>query len=701
LSTLLSPNDITKKATPFKLLNGEGLLAVGMIFILFVMVVPLHPFVLDLLLATNIALSLGILLTAFYATRPLEFAIFPGLLLMTTLFRLSLNVASTRLILSQGQAGNLITAFGEIVVAGNYVVGAIIFLVLVVINFTVITKGSGRIAEVGARFTLDAMPGKQMAIDAELNAGLIDETEARKRREDVSREADFYGAMDGASKFVRGDAVAGLGITAINIIGGLIVGVAQLGMTFNEAGETFVLLSIGDGLVSQIPSLLISTSAGLIVSRASQEANWASEFRTQLFQKPHPILLTAGFLLVIGMVPGIPLVPFLILSVGMLLLGRRRVSQINEEAASHTTLTEEHKQLTAPETPTDLLLVDPLELEIGYALISIVDPNQQGDLLERVRMLRQQLALELGVVIPPVRIRDNVAMAANHYIIKLRGNPIGQGEVVPGHYLALLSEDIKNPPPGIQVKDPTFGLPAIWIAERNLPEAEQRGLTVVEGPAVITTHLLEVLRKNAYKLLDRQEVKKLIDKVGESAPALIEELVPNLMDLGGIQKVLKRLLQETVPIRDLITILEALADHAPQTKHTDVLTEYTRAALAPTITRQFTGHDGKIHAFVLNPELEQHLLEKAQQGELNPTTLNLDQEKVDQFIQDANRIAKKLISEGFVPVLLTSPVLRSTLFNFLSPTLPDIAVLSYNDLVLDVSVEVEHQISISQEAEVA
>ena len=676
-------------------------MAVGMIFILFVMVVPLHSFVLDLLLATNIALSLGILLTAFYATRPLEFAIFPGLLLMTTLFRLSLNVASTRLILSQGQAGNLITAFGEIVVAGNYVVGAIIFLVLVVINFTVITKGSGRIAEVGARFTLDAMPGKQMAIDAELNAGLIDETEARMRREDVSREADFYGAMDGASKFVRGDAVAGLGITAINIIGGLIVGVAQLGMSFNEAGETFVLLSIGDGLVSQIPSLLISTSAGLIVSRASQEANWASEFGTQLFKKPHPILLTGAFLLVIGMVPGIPLVPFLILAVGMLLLGRRRVSDVNREAQTESLLPDGQKQLAPPETPTDLLLVDPLELEIGYALISIVDPNQQGDLLERVRMLRQQLALELGVVIPPVRIRDNVGMSPNQYVIKLRGNPIGEGEVVPGHYLALLSDDVSNPPPGIQVKDPTFGLPAIWIAERNLPEAEQRGLTVVEGPAVITTHLLEVLRKNAYRLLDRQEVKKLIDKVSESAPALIEELVPNLLDLGGVQKVLKRLLQETVPIRDLITILEAMADHAPQTKHTDVLTEYTRAALAPTITRQFTGHDGKIHAFVLNPELEQHLLEKAQQGELNPTTLNLAQENVDHFINDANRIAKKLISDGHIPVLLTSPVLRSTLFNFCSPSLPDIAVLSYNDLVLDVSIEVEHQISISQEAEVA
>ena len=701
MSTLISPTELNNKPAPFKLINGEGLMAIGMIFILFVMVVPLHTFVMDLLLATNIALSLGILLTAFYATRPLEFAIFPGLLLMTTLFRLSLNVASTRLILSQGEAGNLINAFGQIVVAGNYIVGAIIFLVLVVINFVVITKGSGRIAEVGARFTLDAMPGKQMAIDAELNAGLIDETEARVRREEVSREADFYGAMDGASKFVRGDAVAGLGITAINIIGGLLVGVAQLGMSFNEAGETFVLLSIGDGLVSQIPSLLISTSAGLIVSRASKESNWANEFGTQLFKKPHPILLTGGFLLVIGMVPGIPIIPFLILAAGMLFLGRRRVLDVNREASEHAMLTEGQKQLAPAETPTDLLLVDPLELEIGYALISIVDPNQQGDLLERVRMLRQQLALELGIVIPPVRIRDNVGMGANQYVIKLRGNPIGEGEVMPGYYLALLSDDIKNPPPGVRVKDPTFGLPAIWIAERNLPEAEQRGLTVVEGPAVITTHLLEVLRKNAYRLLDRQEVKKLVDKVSETAPALIEELMPALLDLGSIQKVLKRLLQETIPIRDLITILESLADYAPQTKSIDVLTEYARGALAATITRQFAGADGKIHAFVLNPELEQHLLERAQQGELNPSTLSLDQNKVNEFIKEADRIAKKLIADGHPPVLLTSPVIRSTLFNFCSPSLSDIAVLSYNDLVLDVSIEVEHQLSISPTVEVA
>lgn len=676
-------------------------MAIGMIFILFVMVVPLHTFVLDLLLATNIALSLGILLTAFYATRPLEFAIFPGLLLMTTLFRLSLNVASTRLILSAGEAGKLITAFGEFVVAGNYIVGAIIFLVLVVINFVVITKGSGRIAEVGARFTLDAMPGKQMAIDAELNAGLIDETEARQRREEVSQEADFYGAMDGASKFVRGDAIAGLGITFINIIGGLLVGMAQLGMSFNEAGENFVLLSIGDGLVSQIPSLLISTSAGLIVSRASSESNWAEDFQDQLFKKPHPILLTGAFLFFLGLVPGMPILPFWILAAAIVFLGRQRVSEQEEEATEQALLTEGQKQLEAPETPTDLLLVDPLELEIGYALISIVDPSQQGDLLERVRMLRQQLALELGIVIPPVRIRDNVSMGANQYVIKLRGNPIGEGEVMPGYYLALLSDDIKNPPPGIHVKDPTFGLPAIWIAERNLPEAEQLGLTVVEGPAVITTHLLEVLRKNAYRLLDRQEVKKLVDKVGEVAPALIEELVPSLLPLGSIQKVLKRLLQETVPIRDLITIFEALADNAATTKHIDVLNEYTRAALAPTITRQFAAVDGKIHAFVLDVELEQHLLERAQTGDLNPSTLSLDQQEVDLLIKEADRLTKKLISKGFAPVLLTSPVIRAMLFNFFSPVLTDVTVLSYNDLILDVSVDVIDQLSIPRVAQEA
>ena len=681
---------------PFRLANTESLIATGVVFILFVMVVPLPSFLLDMLLATNIAISLAILLTAFYATRPLEFAIFPGLLLLTTLFRLSLNVASTRLILSEGDAGALIQAFGQFVVAGNYVVGTIIFLVLVIINFVVITKGSGRIAEVAARFTLDALPGKQMAIDADLNAGLIDELEARQRREDIGREADFYGAMDGASKFVRGDAIAGLVITAINIVGGLIIGVAQLGMPAADAASTFTLLSIGDGLVSQIPALLISTAAGIIVSRASGDANLAQDFSGQLFKKPHPIFITGGFLLLLGLVPGLPIFPFWMLAGLTILMGRSRLQAEQSQARDEAALARAEAEEQEPEeSPTDLLLVDPLELEIGYALIPIVDPNQSGDLLERVRMLRQQLALELGVVVPPVRIRDNVTLSANRYVIKLRGNPIAEGEILPGYHLALLTEDVASPPPGIRVKDPTFGLPAVWIAERNLHEAERLGLTVVEAPAVVTTHLLEVLRKSAYQLLDRQEVQKLIDKVKENAPALVEELVPDLLSIGAIQKVLKRLLQERIPIRDLVTILEALADHAATTKNIDVLTEYARAALAPTITRQFAGSDGSLHVFVLDPVLEQHLLDKAKSGELNPNTLGLEPNRAEKAIKEAERLSKRIIGAGRAPILLTSPVLRPTLFNFLSPMVPDIAVLSYNDLMPDAQVEVVDQLKIT------
>ena len=672
------------------------MIATGVVLILFVMVVPLPSFLLDMLLATNIAISLAILLTAFYANRPLEFAIFPGLLLLTTLFRLSLNVASTRLILSEGNAGALIQAFGQFVVAGNYVVGTIIFLVLVIINFVVITKGSGRIAEVAARFTLDALPGKQMAIDADLNAGLIDELEARQRREDIGREADFYGAMDGASKFVRGDAIAGLVITAINIVGGLIIGVAQLGMSATDAAGTFTLLSIGDGLVSQIPALLISTAAGIIVSRASGDANLAQDFSGQLFKKPHPIFITGGFLLLLGLVPGLPIFPFWLLAGLTILMGRSRLSAEQNQAREKAALEQAEADEQAPEeSPTDLLLVDPLELEIGYGLIPIVDPNQAGDLLERVRMLRQQLALELGVVVPPVRIRDNVTLPANRYVIKLRGNPIAEGEILPGYHLALLTDDLSSPPPGIRVKDPTFGLPAVWIAERNLHEAERQGLTVVEAPAVVTTHLLEVLRKSAYQLLDRQEVQKLIDKVKETAPALVAELVPDLLSVGAIQKVLKRLLQERIPIRDLVTILEALADHATTTKNIDVLTEYARAALAPTITRQFAGPDGSLHAFVLDPVLEQHLLDKARSGELNPNTLGLEPNRAEKVIKEAERLSKRLIGAGRAPTLLTSPVLRPTLFNFLSPMVPDLAVLSYNDLVPEAQVEVVDQLKIS------
>jgi flagellar biosynthesis protein FlhA len=697
VSSIASTRDLPSTALqPFSLGNSEFVVAGSVILILFVMVVPLPTFMLDLLLATNIALSLGVLLTAFYAKRPLDFAIFPGLLLVATLFRLSLNVASTRLILSEGDAGALISAFGNIVVSGNYVVGTIIFLVLVIINFVVITKGSTRIAEVGARFTLDALPGKQMAIDADLNAGLIDEREAKRRREEITQEADFYGAMDGASKFVRGDAIAALVITAINIVGGLVIGVAQREMTFGDSASTYTILSIGDGLVSQIPALLISTAAGIIVSRASGDTMLAVEVRQQLFEKPYPLLITATFLAVLGLVPGLPPLPFFLLASGVGYLGWTRL-QHDQAQAEELALQEEHppEELEASTEPTDLLLVDPLELEIGYTLISIVDPDQQGDLLERVKTLRKQLALELGVVIPPVRIRDNAGMESNRYVIKLRGNPIGEGEVFPNYHLALLPENTDEAPPGIRTEDPTFGLPAVWVNERDLSDAERMGITIVEAPAVITTHLHEVLRKNAHRLLERQEVKKLVDKVEEESPALINELMPDLMSLGQIQKVLKRLLRERVPIRDLVTILEALADHAPQTKNVDVLTEYTRAEMAPTITRQFRGPDGTILAVVLDSMLEQHLLEQAGQGDLNANTLGLDPDRAEQFIVQADEEAKRLISQGRDPVLLTSPVLRATLFDFLNPMLSDINVLSYNDLVPEADIEVVGQIQLS------
>jgi len=697
VSSIASTRDLPSTALqPFSLGNSEFVVAGSVILILFVMVVPLPTFMLDLLLATNIALSLGVLLTAFYAKRPLDFAIFPGLLLVATLFRLSLNVASTRLILSEGDAGALISAFGNIVVSGNYVVGTIIFLVLVIINFVVITKGSTRIAEVGARFTLDALPGKQMAIDADLNAGLIDEREAKRRREEITQEADFYGAMDGASKFVRGDAIAALVITAINIVGGLVIGVAQREMTFGDSASTYTILSIGDGLVSQIPALLISTAAGIIVSRASGDTMLAVEVRQQLFEKPYPLLITATFLAVLGLVPGLPPLPFFLLAGGVGYLGWTRL-QHDQAQAEELALQEEHppEELEASTEPTDLLLVDPLELEIGYTLISIVDPDQQGDLLERVKTLRKQLALELGVVIPPVRIRDNAGMESNRYVIKLRGNPIGEGEVFPNYHLALLPENTDEAPPGIRTEDPTFGLPAVWVNERDLSDAERMGITIVEAPAVITTHLHEVLRKNAHRLLERQEVKKLVDKVEEESPALINELMPDLMSLGQIQKVLKRLLRERVPIRDLVTILEALADHAPQTKNVDVLTEYTRAEMAPTITRQFRGPDGSILAIVLDSMLEQHLLEQAGQGDLNANTLGLDPDRAEQLIVQADEEAKRLISQGRDPVLLTSPVLRATLFDFLNPMLSDINVLSYNDLVPEADIEVVGQIQLS------
>lgn len=666
----------------------------GIILILMVMILPLPAMLMDVLLAISIALSFLVLLVAFYTQKPLEFAVFPGLLLILTLFRLSLNVATTRLILADGYAGQLVMTFGDFVIRGNYVVGIIVFAVLVIINFVVITKGSGRIAEVSARFTLDAMPGKQMAIDADLAAGLIDDKVARKRREEISKEADFYGAMDGASKFVRGDAVAGLIITFINIIGGFIIGIAQKGMPLAEAAQTYTLLTIGDGLISQIPALIISTAAGIIVTRAASEQDLSGQITTQLFSNPKVLAMGSLFLIIMGLLPGMPIIPFWGIGGAMLFVSFRKNNEIQEQVVFDA----QQKTLPPPkeEKVEDYLLVDTLELEIGYSLIPIVDPEQKGDLLERMASLRKQLAVELGLIVPPIRIRDNVQLDSNKYLIKMRGIAIGSGDLLPGYYMALIPANFDVKIPGIQTKDPTFGMNAVWVSAKNRSEAEKYGLTVIESGAVITTHLMEVLKRNAYKLLDRQMVKRLIDNVKETNAALVDELVPEHMKVGDIQKVLRRLLRERVPVRDMVSIMETLADYQSQTKNVDVLTEYVRASLAETITRQFRNAQNEIQVAVLDTQLESHLISVAQKGNLNPNTLGFTPETVEKLYVSASKNFEKMMKNGLEPVLLTSPVLRPTLFEFFVPVLPEISVLSYNEITMDSQIKTAARIELEK-----
>ncbi len=677
------------------LYRTDVLVSSGIILILMIMIIPLPTPFLDFFLAINISLSIIVLLVAFYTLKPLEFAVFPGMLLILTLFRLSLNVATTRLILGQGYAGKLIEAFGNFVVRGNFVLGIIIFGVLVIINFIVITKGASRIAEVSARFTLDAMPGKQMAIDADLSAGLITDEQARKRREDIARESDFYGAMDGASKFVRGDVIAALLITFINIIGGLIIGTVQRGMTLAEAAHTYTLLTIGDGLVSQIPALLISTASGIIVARAASEGNLGEEITKQLTNNPRTMMISSIFIFIIGMVPGMPLIPFwsiagLLIFLSIKLYNKQEVERENDERLKQIPEKQE-------ERIEDYLLMDTLELEIGYSLIPLVDPDQGGDLLDRMASLRKQLAVELGIIVPPIRIRDNIQLNANDYIIKMRGNIQGQGDLLPGYYMALLPAGFDIELPGIKTTDPAFGMEAVWISSRNRAQADKYGISAIESGAVITTHMMEIIKRNAYKLIDRQMVRKLIDNVKETSPALIEELIPDNLKIGDVQKVLRQLLRERISVRDLVTILETLADHATQTKNTDVLTEYTRASLAESITKQYRNDDEEIHVAVLESSLESHLIKQAQQGNLNPNTLGFTPDTVEKLYISCSNIFEKMISAGLEPILLTSPVLRPTLYEFLVSILPEISVLSYNDITLNTQIKRFDRISLSQE----
>ena len=663
--------------TTFKKYSGM-IVAFGVVGIIGIMIIPLPTAALDLLLAFNITMAVIVITVSMYTNEPLQFSVFPGLLLILTLFRLSLNIASTRLILSEGYAGGIIEAFGTFVVRGNYVVGFIIFLILVIINFVVITKGAGRIAEVSARFTLDALPGKQMAIDADLNAGLIDDKEAKERREKISQEADFYGAMDGASKFVRGDAIAGLIITMINILGGLIIGVAQGGMEFSEAVSVYSKLTIGDGLVTQIPALLISTASGLVVSRAAAGSNVGEAIITQLLSQPRALMIAAVVIFGFGLAPGLPTLPFFILALGTGGLAYTRLQTIPEDREIV-----EEEEVSEP-SPHDeikaLLQVDPLELEIGYGLIHLVDESQGGDLLQRVSSIRKQMAMEIGIIVPPIRIRDNLQLGSNSYTVRIRGNEIARGEILSNHLLVLNPEVLDSSIPGEKTTEPTFGMPAKWIPESHKVEVESLGATVVDPETVLATHLMDVFKMSAHQLLSRQDVQVLINNVKETNPTVVEELIPGLLGVGTIQKVLQNLLAERVPLKDLVYILEVLADFAPQTKDPELLTEYLRTSLAETICQTFKNEDGKLYAITLDPSIESEIVSSALVKPGTQTNIGLPPEKIRDIYKELRPLIKRMNMEGKQAVVVCSPQARPFFRALVEPTFPTVTVLSYSEL---------------------
>jgi flagellar biosynthesis protein FlhA len=607
-----------------------------------------------------------------------------------TLFRLALNVSSTRLILSRGEAGQVIQAFGNFVIGGNYAVGIVIFLILIGINFIVITKGAGRVAEVAARFTLDAMPGKQMAIDADLGAGLIDEKEAKKRREEVARLADFHGAMDGSSKFVKGDAIAALLITAINIVGGIVIGVVQRGMPIGKAAATYTLLTVGDGLVSQVPALITSTAAGLIVTAAGQNNKIGAVVSGQLSAHPRAMYMTAGVLGIFALIPGLPMFPFLAMAGGAFALGR-----VSASAAAKKVAEAEQAEIAATPEPTpaapdpmkDLLQIDPIELEVGYALIPLIDERQGGDLLERISMLRKQSALELGILIPPIRIRDDIRLPSNEYVVKLRGSEIARAEVMPRFLMALNTGGVVQEIDGMDTVDPSFGMPAKWIASTRRGDAEACGYVVVEPTTVVATHLIEVLKANAAELLGRQDVQEMVETLKKTHPALVEEVVPNKMSLGTLHRVLQRLLRERVPIRDLVTILEALGDAADQTKDPELLTEHARRSLSNVIARLFADGTGVVAGITMGPKLEQALTglfgprQNAQaMGLLTPDGLA-------GLLRDLNNLATAGSLDGRPLPLITPPSLRVGVRRLIEPVLPALPVVSLAELPPNVTLQ--------------
>jgi flagellar biosynthesis protein FlhA len=670
--------------------NSELAIAFGLMVILGVMVVPLPPFVLDIFLAFSIAVSVAILLMSIYASKPLDFSTFPSILLITTLLRLSLNVASTRNILLNGAsegtaaAGEIIQAFGEFVVGGNYAVGIILFIILVVINFIVISKGAGRVAEVAARFTLDAMPGKQMAIDADLNAGLIDEKEAKRRRAEVAQEADFYGSMDGASKFVRGDAIAGILITAINIIGGIIIGVAQKGMSFGDAPETFTLLTVGDGLIAQIPALIISTAAGIITTRNSNSDALGKQVNTEFTAHPRAFYITSGTIIMFGLIPGFPFIPFFL--IGALIGYAGFKIEKNKHLAKVAEVTAQTKDpKTKTETLESLLPVEMVQLEVGYGIVGIVDAEQNGDLLERISHIRKQFAVDWGIIIPSVRIKDNLELKPGGYSIKLKGIEIAKGELMPDHLMAMDPGTVIEQMDGIETKEPVFGLPAIWVTEDRKDDAQYNGYTVVDLSTIVATHITEVLKTNLAELFGRQELVKILDAFKEENPKIVSDLVPDIMPLGTVLKVMQNLLREGVSIRDLRTILETLAEFGPTSKDPDTLTEYVRQALYRTITTKIRSTQGDVPLFTLDRSLEETVARSIFQTDLG-TQLNLDPKVTQTILASLNEKIEEATSQGEKMVVLCSPVIRRHFKRLTEKFIPNMIVVSHNELSPDVNI---------------
>jgi flagellar biosynthesis protein FlhA len=665
---------------------GKAAVPIGVVAIVLMLVVPMPAAVMDLLLGLNITAALLILLVSMQIKRPLDFAVFPSLILVATLFRLALNVSSTRLVLSDGFAGKVIEAFGHFVIGGSLVVGLVIFVILTIVQFVVITNGAGRVAEVGARFTLDAMPGKQMAIDADLNAGLINEAQARKRRGDVTAEADFYGSMDGASKFVKGDAIAGIIITLVNLIGGLAIGMMQRGLSPAEAVETYSLLTVGDGLVSMLPALLLSTATGIIVTRSATEGDMGTDLITQLGRFKQPLRVAGGAALALCLIPGLPMLPFVLVGVLFLVLAARikEAPEVDEAAEAAAAAAEQEPTPDSPEAIAEKMRVDPLELEVAFDLVDLVDTARGGDLLDRVKALRRKVAMETGLVIPLVRTRDNLDLPASTYVIWLNGVPAARGSSPAGTVLAI--GDALDGLPGKPTREPVFGLAAKWVPVELQRQAEMSGATVVDRSSVITTHLAEVVRQNASDLLGREDVRLLVEMVRRSHPVVVEELTPALLTLGEVQRVLHALLAEGVSIRDLVRIFEALSVRAKASTDLDGLVEAARAALGAAISQPYVTPDERLHVFTLEPGFEQRLLEAVRQSDQGQV-LAIDAGAIDALVHGCSGLLEEAERSGLSPVLVCSPQVRPALARLMRQVLPRLPVISYAEVSRTAQIE--------------